>query len=412
MATGTGKTRTAIGCIHYILEYSCKNIIIVSTPQNTLSFQWKRDIESLNIEIDRNIVADSTNRKWKRDLEEAILDLKLDIINNLIIFTTHITSSKDYFIKLLDEFQEDILFIGDEVHALGANKMKKALSEKYKYRIGLSATPTRWFDDEGSKCIQDYFGNNSYIFDIEKALTTINPLTQRSYLVNYYYHLNFVKLTENEQNNYDNLTKKIIKYSFSEENKHKENKEKLLIKRSKIIKNAYEKYHKFYILMNNLKLEYNILVFVSSEQMEKVIMILNSLEIRFSKITQEIEAKQAKKFGNKSMREDIIKDFKEKKYQVLLAIKCLDEGIDIPTADTAILLANTTNPREYIQRIGRVIRDYPNKNTAKIYDFIVSKETKNTNEKDLILEKEKNRVLEIAKQSLNYNQNIIKINNI
>ncbi len=410
MATGTGKTRTALGCLKYILEKKEKIITIISTPQNTLSIQWKKDIEDLEIVIDKIVIADSTNKKWRSDLEEGILDLGLDLIDNLVIFTTHITSSKDDFIYNLEKFKGKILFIGDEVHALGAEKLKNALDERYFYRIGLSATPSRWFDDIGSKYIENYFGNNSYIFDIERALLTTNPLTQRSYLVNYYYNLIFVNLTKDEQIEYDILTKKIIKYGFSDESKYSENRNRLLIKRSKIIKNAYEKYAKFYKLMKELKDEYNIIIFVSDQQINEVMLILNALGIRFTKITQDTKTKKVQILDNRSLREEIIKDFKERKYQALIAIKCLDEGIDIPTADTAILLSNTTNPREYIQRIGRVIRDYPNKANARIYDFIVSAE--NRTEKDLILEKEKKRVIEISKHSLNYNENIIKINNI
>lgn len=410
MATGTGKTRTAIGCLKYLLEKEEKIIIIISTPQSTLSLQWKKDIEDLEVIIDKSIIADSTNKNWRSDLEEGILDLDLDLIENLAIFTTHVTSSKDYFIYILEKFKGKILFIGDEVHALGAEKLKNALDERYFYRIGLSATPSRWFDDIGSKYIENYFGNDSYIFDIERALLTTNPLTQRSYLVNYYYNLIFVNLTKDEQIEYDILTKKIIKYGFSDESKCIENRNRLLIKRSKIIKNAYKKYEKFSELMKELKNEYNIIIFVSDQQINEIILILNSLGVRFTKITQDIKTNRIKRLNNRSMREEIIKDFKEKKYQVLIAIKCLDEGIDIPTADTAILLSNTTNPREYIQRIGRVIRDYPNKANARIYDFIVSAENKI--EKDSILEKEKIRVMEISKHSLNYNENIIKINNI
>jgi len=56
---------------------------------------------------------------------------------------------------------------------------------------------------------------------------------------------------------------------------------------------------------------------------------------------------------------------------VMLAIKCLDEGVDIPVINKAIILASSSNPREYIQRRGRVLRTHPGKDSAKIWDVLV-----------------------------------------
>jgi len=72
-----------------------------------------------------------------------------------------------------------------------------------------------------------------------------------------------------------------------------------------------------------------------------------------------------------SERDFLLKAFGEGNYQALIAMKCLDEGVDVPPARTAILMASSGNPREHIQRIGRTIRRYPGKNEATIYDIIV-----------------------------------------
>jgi len=78
-----------------------------------------------------------------------------------------------------------------------------------------------------------------------------------------------------------------------------------------------------------------------------------------------------KHFNGLSEREYILKEFSGGEYQALVAMKCLDEGVDIPPVRTAILMSNSGNPREYIQRIGRILRRYPGKNESTIFDIIV-----------------------------------------
>ena len=130
-----------------------------------------------------------------------------------MVYTTHRTASSDDFIKIIRSglSSTPVCFVGDEVHGLGAYQAKNALLEEYSYRIGLSATPTRWFDEYGSKIIKEYFGNDSYTFTIAQALTTINPLTNKPFLVEYEYHPVFISLTDEELEEYKALTKRVKK---------------------------------------------------------------------------------------------------------------------------------------------------------------------------------------------------------
>ena len=166
---------------------------------------------------------------------------------------------------------------------------------------------------------------------------------------------------------------------------------------------------KFYLLIElkkilneigpNIK---NTIIFVSSEQIDRVIRILGDYKIRAQRFTQEQGTKASPRFNNMSERDYIINHFKNGLYQVLVAIKCLDEGIDIPSADTAIVMASSTNPREYIQRIGRVIRQGKNKGDAIIYDMIVQPDLSWMHDPDLlkiekqIFSKEMDRVLDLS----------------
>lgn len=211
MATGTGKTRTAIGCLMEKLKEGETLLTIVATPQNTLSRQWRDDFIKLNIQLDRDAIIDGSNSKWKKNLELLLLDLSDGKIKTAIIFTTHATASDDKFIRIIRDtkYFTKILFIGDEVHATGSAKQRKALLPEYEYRIGLSATPERMFDEGGTSLIRDYFGGKSFEFTIADALNTKNPLTDRPFLNAFRYYPIFVPLTDGESKRYAKISQQI-----------------------------------------------------------------------------------------------------------------------------------------------------------------------------------------------------------
>lgn len=377
LATGTGKTRTALACLSKIINDSKKPVLVViSVPQNVLAKQWINETNALEISTDSQMIADGTNVHYEKQLREIVGYLNYGIINNAIVFAVHDTVCSNKFISIINSVNDekvDMLFIGDEVHALGSSIRRKALLDKYKYRIGLSATPTRWFDEEGTDSLIDYFGNQVFEFGIDKALNTINPITNRTILCSYNYIPIKVMLTENETDKYKYYTDKIRKLVLKKDKTKDENQrlENLIRSRSNIIKQANNKFEMLEKLVDRIgadKLR-NTIIFTSPDKIASVVNMLTGKGVKTSAFTQKQSNIKKKKYGNKSEREIILEYFKLGKIQVLVAIKCLDEGIDIPTADTAILMSSTTNPREYIQRIGRVIRQYPKKKYANIYDF-------------------------------------------
>ena len=211
MATGTGKTRTAIGCLLKKLEDNEVLLTIVATPQNTLSRQWKDDFVKLNIALDYNAIIDGSVSKWPKRLELLLLDLNEKRIKTAIVFTTHATASDPKFVDVIlkNKFKTKILFIADEVHATGSAKQRDALLPEYDYRIGLSATPERMFDEGGTSLIRNYFGDKSFEFTIADALSTINPLTGRSFLNHFTYHPIFVELTPSENKLFNKYSQQI-----------------------------------------------------------------------------------------------------------------------------------------------------------------------------------------------------------
>lgn len=402
MATGTGKTRTAIGCMVEKLKDKETMLVIVATPQNTLSRQWRTDMIDLGITLDREEIIDGSNAKWRKSLEMLLLDLSDERIKTAIIYTTHATASDKSFIKILrdNKFTTKVLFICDEVHSTGASKQRNALLPEYDYRIGLSATPDRMFDDEGTSIIRKYFGDKSFEFTIADALGTINPLTGKPFLNQFSYHPVFIDLTDSENTKYGKLTQQIIILKNQEDYDHEEL-ERLYDRRANISKNAENKLPALKLLLEQMgpsRIKDTIL-FVTDKQIEQSFSIMSDLHIKRAKITESESASKVVNADGDTERQEIIRQFSNSQLQVLVGIKCLDEGIDIKNARVAILMASSTNPREFVQRVGRVIRPGVDKPLSEIYDFIVSPSGATG-----LLEKEGRRAKHIAQNAVNYEE--------
>lgn len=404
MATGTGKTRTAIGCFAELLKQKQKLFVVVATPQNTLSRQWKKEADSLGVVFERSSICDGSNPKWRSDLEIALLDMSSGELSNCIIYTTHDTASSSSFINLLITHKRNfkVLFVCDEVHAIGSEHQKQALLSIYDYRIGLSATPERMFDEEGTQFIREYFGNKSFEFSIHDALNTINPLTNKPFLNQFYYYPVFVHLNEKEQEKYNEFSRKIACIMNSKDEVPDIDKVNMLrTKRAEILKNAEEKLASVSEIIDELnKTEriQNTIIFGTDKQVDPLLKLLSDKLITRSKITENESASKKMGVNNLTEREEIIEQFRRGTVQVLIGIKCLDEGIDIKNARIAILMASSTNPREYVQRVGRVIRPDKNKKFSIIYDLIVVPDEDGPM---TILQKEARRALMIASNAIN-----------
>ena len=319
MATGTGKTRTAVAGISRILATSKRVVVIISTPQNTLSKQWKEnEVEPLGVHFDRSEIIDGTVKDWKSKLSSILLDNATGFADHCVIYTTHSTASSEKFTStMLRDLSKDsiTLFVGDEVHWLGARKLRRALLSRYNFRIGLSATPSRWFDDEGSQYLVDYFGGKNFVFSIHDALTEINPITGKHFLVNYYYHISKVGLNAEETAEYKNITQQMLRLAskIEADPEAEERYERLLEQRANIIKNADEKYNILDKLLDELNAKgriENLIIFVSPQQINNVMETLVHKKIIFHKLTESEGTRREKKYDGLSEREFIIKRFK------------------------------------------------------------------------------------------------------
>jgi superfamily II DNA or RNA helicase len=407
MATGTGKTFTALGCLEEIMKKTERIIVVIACPYDHLVKQWCECISQFHISSEI-VIADSSNPYWKDQLADHIYDIKNDINDRLVVLTTHATFSGKEFQDILGLTNEKKFLIVDEVHGIGAPQRKKGLVEDYLYRLGLSATPRRWFDSEGTNKLFGYFGDTVFEFSLGKAIRTINPSTGQTYLTAYEYKPYFVALTNEELEKYEKETRRIAKTYYQTK---KEEMEKLYtqlcIRRQKIVKNATNKYEAFEKILDSLDQVHHCLVYCSPQQIGRIQDILNKRNIIQHEFTMKEGTTPRQEYKGLSEREFLLKKFADGTYHALVAMKCLDEGVDVPQARTAIILSSSGNPRQYIQRRGRVLRHSPGKEKAVIYDIIVEPLLSGIMEPDLvslekkIFEKELKRYKEFAFDALN-----------
>ncbi len=411
MATGTGKTFAALGCLDKASKTTQKLIVVIACPYHHLIEQWIKEIEKFGVETDKLIVADATNQYWRNELADSLMDISLGHKTKVMAMTTHRTFSSPAFRKIIQSNKQDstALLIADEVHGIGAEKSQEGLIDEYDLRLGLSATPRRWFDSPGTELIYDYFGGVVYEFGLKKAINTLNPDTDQAYLTPYRYRSRFVSLTEEELEEYHEKTRRIVMNlnKTETEEQAKAILDILMFQRANIVKNALGKYQVLEEILDELRESIRwTLIYCSPEQIDEVMEIVNRRGIAAHRFTMEEGTSPEKKYGWISEREHLLEEFAEGKYKILVAMKCLDEGVDVPPARIAILMASSGNPREYIQRIGRVIRRYPGKSEALIYDVVTSPSLSNlpSELKEMekkIFEKELKRYEEIAKIALN-----------
>jgi len=376
MATGTGKTFAALACLERAAAANTRLLVVIAAPYQHLMQQWRREIAAFGIRFDGLVLADASTRGWRDSLADALIDLSLGHKGLVLVLTTHATFASDDFAAIIRHHKKAFrtLLIADEVHGVGAAGRQKGLSDEYDFRLGLSATPRRWFDPAGTDAIYNYFGGEVFCFGLGEAIKTVNPATGETYLVPYKYLPRFAALSTEEMQEYCEKTSRIARLAASarrEEDKQR-HLEAVLFARANIVKNARRKYDVLEQVLDEMPLPIEwAIVYCSPQQIERVMAILNRRRIVAHRFTEEEGTRRVREYGAMSERDFLLKEFEERRYQALVAMKCLDEGVDVPPARTAVLMASSGNPREYIQRIGRVIRRCPGKREATIHDIIV-----------------------------------------
>lgn len=379
MATGSGKTVTALNCLRKQFKENGFYKAIIVVPTQALAIQWKHEAESFNFQ---NIISTHTDKDWKNILSRYATRSLLDQTKNIILITTYATFNRRDIQTFIDRTKgiETFIYIADEAHNIGSKSSLKHLPEAIKWRIGLSATPERVYDDFGSEKLYEFFKSRppEYTFRY-----TMKQAINSGILCHYDYYPIFVELTSSEMDEYERISSQLRKFIDSDTGKYKPEAEKLLLKRKRIIHKAENKKVAISGLLEDLKrkrkLDYTF-VFVP-EGYEPDYSESDSYQIEQDDIHIIDEYAQMFKDHGYSYHKyisglddapDILKSFADGDIQVLLSMKCLDEGVDIPRAEHAIFCSSTGNPRQFVQRRGRVLRKSKEKEKAKIWDLIVT----------------------------------------
>lgn len=407
MATGTGKTLTSLFCANELSKKTELISVLIIVPLKDLVDQWQKDIEEC---FSGEIIPIRSGLDWKGKLSDLRLlkILKKDEKNKkLVIITTYdsFCGNDDKILESLD--LDSTLIIADEVHKFGAASYSKKLPEKIKYRIGLSATPKRPYDEKGTKAIFDYFCPSEipYEFSIKNAI-------EADMLCHYEYHPTVVPLTDFEMEDYENISEKVSRLSVIVNNSVKTDKEdeerleQLLKERHRIIERAQNKRAEFLEIMQSEISKYKdrTIVFCPDGKDENG---KDFLEVYKSELWNEFVSKgkivRMSEYVQGTKRE-IIESFTAGAIDILFAKQRLNEGIDIPAAKRAFFIASSTSEREFIQRRGRVLRKSPetNKTLAEIFDFIVVPPDRNSIYAQSIVENEIKRAMDFAATADNY----------
>lgn len=358
MATGTGKTITALAAAANVYNERNKLALVIFVPYLHLVDQWVDEVRKFGFSP---ICCSGENQKWKHELFDIIDNFRLGIQDNICIIATHATAATDDFAKHIARCpSESLLLLADEAHSLGAATLRKSLFPNAAMRLGLSATPERWYDPEGTQVLQDYFRGVVFEFPLEEAIG--------KFLTPYYYHPTVLHLEPFELNEYKELTAKIVRSlrGSQDDPKKKDSLSFLYRKRALIIQKAAGKMQCLVKIIENLREKSaikHLLVYCAQQETDQVIDILaNQMNLRCHRFVSDVPTPERKK---------ILRNFGNGCLDALVAIKCLDEGVDVPATRTAIFMASTTNPREFVQRRGRVLRKYDSKQYALIYDMLV-----------------------------------------
>lgn len=370
MATGTGKTYTALGSICKLsLLLDEKLAVVIVVPYIHLVEQWIEDIDRFGV---KPIVAYGySGNHWRDEFKDAVSAYNLGAIDNFCIITTNATFEGNDFQEILKRFRKNFMFLADEAHNLGAEKIRKALPTKARYRLALSATLDRHRDQVGTEALRQFFGKECISFGLDKAI-------KNGFLTSYYYYPIVVHLDDDELERYKEITKLIRKNVPLAENSERTKKyvEMLLIKRARIVAGCRSKIDRLVEEIKPFSKDNHILVYCGATKYDRDD-ISDDDDIRqideVNRRLSEEYGMRVRKFTSSEKideRQEIKEMFVNESIQVITAIKCLDEGVNIPAINKAYILASSTNPKEYIQRRGRVLRKAEGKKFATIYDFI------------------------------------------
>ena len=365
MATGSGKTVATL-----IAAESRPNLqlLVIAVPTTNLVRQWEEELQSVTNLPDPVLVFGRSTQWQDRVFRKLRAGHQRGWPEPLVLIGTMDSTSGDRFQSVIADagLPDHSMLIVDEVHNAGAPTYRRILDPGFSMRLGLSATPERHHDEEGSEAIRSYFDKEVYHYSLKEALDDdqLSPYT---------YHVHAAPLTDAEYEEYLNLTKRILAARSDDSDDsatlHTNNQldndpsevEMLLFRRAAILKKATAKTELVRDILAKHPMERGLIYCADREQLQAVHEVLRDVGLVHLRYTGETP---------KEKRQSALDALATGQVPAILAIRCLDEGVDVPAADTAVLLASSTNERQFIQRRGRILRKAPGKDTATLVDAI------------------------------------------
>lgn len=385
MATGTGKTFTGLAAICKLSERLNHNLaVVIVCPYQHLVDQWVSDIKRFNM---NPIIgySSSSQKGWESLLDDAIRDQRngAAYASFFCFICTNGTYATERVQRMLSKIRSPKLLVVDEAHNFGAEYLRTLLRDDFAFRLALSATIERFGDVEGTDALFTYFGSRCIEYTLEEAIYGRGD--EPPCLTPYRYYPIVVYLESDELETYSQLSHEIAKAVRLDSSGKKhltEHGKALVLKRARLVAAAHQKMPALKHAIAPYAADNYILVYcgatkvtVESDETQGV----DDFETRqIDAVTDllgndlDMKVRQFTSRENSSERKEITQMFSHGELQALIAIKCLDEGVNIPLIKTAFILASTTNPREYIQRRGRLLRKDRDgiKRRAEIFDFI------------------------------------------
>jgi superfamily II DNA or RNA helicase len=411
MATGTGKTKTAMIAACRIAEVHRQReeplILLVLAPLQHLIDQWVEEIESFGV---RSIPVYESSEKWLPRVEEQLNEARLGRRPIVALVATNASFAGPRFQSILDRIMQPLLVMADEAHNLGSSTYRNSLPHNATYRLALSATPERWFDDQGTDALIDYFGPVVYELGLGAAI-------ELGALCRYRYVPRLVPLTDFEAELYVQLSTQIGQCLARGENLSDPDPTSpltfLLRKRAAVLGHAVGKLAHLRADVQARRNDWFQLIYCAEgirpeapldepSQISQVMrMVGRDLGLTAHTYVAETSRSQRKALLLRFSTGDDLR--------FLVAMRCLDEGVDIPDARIGYLLASSSNPRQFIQRRGRILRRAPGKDMAEILDYIAvppDGTTLNFEVERRLLTRELERAAEFGKLSENYSDTL------
>jgi len=367
MATGSGKTITALAAATKLYDLvGAPIVILVLCPYLHLVDQWIEEARNFGLDP---LPCARGRASWEDALRARLYAARTGRRRITSAVVSNDTFRSEPFQHLLQTVDVPLLLIGDEMHNLGAEGLRTRLPEHATYRLGLSATPERPYDPAGTHALFRYFGEPVAHYTLADAL-------KDGVLTPYIYMPHLVPLTDDELSAYEALTKRIARVYSAGDEEGNPALERLLIERARLTATAANKLPILRNLMESRRNQRHILVYCGDGRVE--VGETQEEERQIWAVTRMLGVELGMRVATyvaetpKERRRQLLRDFASGDLQALVAIRCLDEGVDVPQTRCAFILASVTDPRQYIQRRGRVLRRAPGKEQAEVHDFLVA----------------------------------------